>query len=143
MDEVFRTIAEALRALTWLKWIDSDEGQLEDEDLAVGFPCALIDIQDADWDAGDVETQSGEVNIQVRFAYRKIENQSNTTSGANFDAALARIARQHEIDKAIIGLTGTNHGTITRINTAREQMMNGLKVFRTTYSCTISEDFTV
>ena len=147
MEEIFKTIFTACKALTFLKQISADEGQLEavDQDnnpkpVAL-FPCLLIDAQQTQWEAGELTNQYGEATITTRFAYRKIADQSNLTSEAIFAASVAALKRRSDIEKAItkaVGVAGV-HGALIRQTTERERRGDGVVVYRTTWGVSVRE----
>jgi len=147
MEEIFKTIFTACKALAFLKQIAADEGQLESVDDSGNpkpvalLPCLLIDAQRTQWEAGDLVNQYGDVSITTRFAYRKIADQSNLTKTAIFEASIVALKKRGDIEKAIaiaIGTTG-NHGRLIRLSTEREKRSDGVIVYRTMWGCSVQE----
>ncbi len=146
MEDIFTTIFTALKTLSWLKQISADEGQLESIDeqgnpkpVAI-LPCALIDVQSTQWEAGDLLTQDGHAIIVTRFAYRKSTDQSNLTGTAQYTASLTALKKRFDVEKVIANAAGENgHGRISRISTDRERRSDGIIVYRTTWNCSVSE----
>ena len=149
MEEIFKTIFTACKTISWLKQISADEGQLEAIDQegnskpVAMLPCVLIDLQQIQWEAGDLLTQEGQATLITRYAYRKTSDQSNLTSAGLFDASIAALKKRSDIEKVIANapeLAGI-HGRICRVSTARERSSDGVIVYRTTWVCSVSESF--
>jgi len=147
MEEIFRTIFTACKALSWLKQISAEEGQLEAIDQDGQFkpvsllPCLLIEAQAIQWEAGDLNTQSGTATIVTRFAYRKTTDQSNLTGVDLFNASLVAMKNRSLIESAIANapeLAG-DHGRLSRMLTRREKRSDGLIVYQTTWMVPVEE----
>ena len=147
MEELFKTVFTALKTLSWLKQITSDEGQLEAIDETGNLkpvtllPAVLIDVQAVQWEAGDLLTQDGTVTLITRFAFRKTSDQSNLTGTALFNASIAALKKRSDVEKVIANaaaLAGV-HGRVNRITTTREHRNDGIIVYRTTWVSSISE----
>jgi len=147
MEEIFKTIFTACKALAFLKQIAADEGQLESIDESGNpkpvalLPCLLIDAQQTRWEAGDLVNQYGEATIVTRFAYRKIADQSNLTKEATFEASVLALKKRSDIEKVIAATIGTtgNHGRLIRLSTEREKRGDGIIVYRTMWGCSVKE----
>ena len=145
MEEIFKTIFTACKALAWLKQISADEGQLEAVDAEGNskpvslLPCLLIEAQQTNWEAGDIADQYGDATIITRFGYRKTADQSNLTSAAIFEASLANLKKRLLIEKAIAQAISASHGRITRLSSEREKRGDGIIVYRTRWSCSVRE----
>jgi len=147
MEEIFRTIFTACKTLSWLKQISAEEGQLEAIDQEGQFkpvvllPCLLIDAQITQWEAGDLNTQSGAATIVTRFAYRKTTDQSNLSGIDLFNASLVALKNRSLIESAIANapaLAGV-HGRISRMSTHREKRSDGFIVYQTTWMVSVDE----
>ncbi|MCX7099941.1 MAG: hypothetical protein NTX38_00205 [Methylobacter sp.] len=145
MEEIFKTIFTACKALSWLKQISADEGQLESIDESGNpkpvalLPCLLIDAQETRWEAGDLINQYGDATIVTRFACRKIADQSNVTKDATFEASIVSLKKRVTVEKAIAQAINVNHGRLIRLSTDREKRSDGIIVYRTTWGCSVSE----
>jgi len=147
MEEIFRTIFTACKTLSWLKQISAEEGQLEAIDQDGQFkpvallPCILIDAQAIQWEAGDLNTQSGTATIVTRYAYRKVADQSNLTAMDAFNASLNALKNRSMVESAIANapeLAGV-HGRLSRMSTRREKRSDGLIVYQTTWMVPVEE----
>lgn len=146
MEEIFKTIFNAVKALTWIKEVSADEGQLEaineagEAQVTALLPCLLIDAQQANWEAGDILNQYGSVVIYTRYAYRRTAAQNNITKDALFAASITSLKKRSDIEKAIAKATpSADHGRLSRVSTEREKRSDGIIVMKTTWSCAVSE----
>lgn len=149
MEEIFKTVFNAVKALSWLKQVSADEGQLEavnengEAAVTTLLPCLLIETSQALWEAGDLLQQYGSVTIYTRFGYRKTAEQSNLTKEDLFNSSIASLKKRTDIEKAIAkSVPAASHGRFIRVSTEREKRSDGLIVIRTTYSCSVSESLT-
>lgn len=146
MEEIFKTIFNAVKALSWLKQVSADEGQLEavnengDAEVTALLPCLLIDTNQTSWEAGDLLNQYGSTSIFTRYAYRKTADQSNLTKDTLFAASITSLKKRMDIEKAIAkAVPSAGHGRFSRVLTEREKRSDGIIVIRTTWSCSVSE----
>ena len=70
MKELFGTVRTALIATGDWKYIDANDGQLESGDDFALLPCALIDLNEIPWEAGDETYQMGMASFSVEYAFR-------------------------------------------------------------------------
>ena len=146
MEEIFRTIFTACKSLTFLKQISAEEGQLEAIDQDGSFkpvallPCVLIDTQSVQWEAGDLNLQSGTATIVTRYAYRKVNDQSNLTGVDLFNASLIALKNRLLVESTIANTAGCDvHGRLGRISTHREKRSDGLIVYQTNWMVSVEE----
>lgn len=145
MEEIFKTIFTACKSLAYIKQVSADEGQLETIDETGNYkpvallPCLLIDVQNVQWEAGDLTTQYGTAAVVTRYAYRKTADQSNLTKSALLESSLASLKQRLLAEKAIAKANPTTHGKLQRIATERERRNDGLIVVKTTWTCGITE----
>ena len=147
MEELFKTIFNAVKALTFVKQVAADEGQLElvndqgELQSTVLFPCVLVDVQSCEWEAGDNLEQYGTAVLYTRYAYRKTADQSNTTSSTLFTAAITALKKRIDVEKAVAKAAASagNHGKAIRLTTERERRNDGIVVYRTMWGCSVKE----
>ena len=147
MEELFKTVFTAVKALSWIKQVSYDEGQLEAIDENGNFkpvallPAVLIDVQAVQWEAGDLLTQDGTATLITRFAFRKSTDQSNVTATTQFNAAITALKNRISVERAVANiaqLAGV-HGRLQRIATTREHRNDGIIVYRTVWVGSVSE----
>ena len=69
MEEIIKAILQKLHEVKELNFIDINFGQLSLENPAVGFPCALIDVQHIDYSNIIGTAQVAEASISVTLAF--------------------------------------------------------------------------
>lgn len=77
INDILTAIAARLGAeVPELKYIDEDWGQLDDysDNPPTKFPCALIEVQAAQWRNQGNKTQDGTMNISIRVASIRLSN---------------------------------------------------------------------
>lgn len=81
MDKLIEAIEDCLKAkVPELQYIDEDWGQMDFyEDSPVKFPCALIEVQNADYSDDGELRQRGLVMVSVKLYFMGEVNSSNLT----------------------------------------------------------------
>ena len=79
MDELYKQIAGILlNNAPEVKWVDIDEGQLDDypiQDMPLTFPCALIKTDaDVDYETLAGGKQIARTNISIKLAFKVFES---------------------------------------------------------------------
>ncbi len=143
MEELYDDIRKQLRdQVAALKYIDSDEGQIDyyENFMIPSWPAALIDVNSIQWENRPMTGQDGEVEIQVRVAFRLADPTSSLTT--NITAAKTRLAILRSVDNALNNFQGTGavYTPLFRVSTFREKRNDALKVFRMTYKTWLQED---
>ncbi|KAF0199019.1 MAG: hypothetical protein FD170_3947 [Bacteroidetes bacterium] len=77
INDILTAIAKRLGAqVPELKYIDEDWGQLDSysDNPPTKFPCALLEMQSAQWRNQGNKTQDGTINISIRIASLRLSN---------------------------------------------------------------------
>lgn len=122
-----------------LRWIDQDFGQLEEDDIrpATSFPCALIDIGDADYTDLSENVQHGTVRVLIRLGFAPFSSSHQGAPGSVKDKALQYYNLEQQIYEAVQGWYNEFSTPFTRRKFATEGRNDKLRVrvlmFETTY----------
>lgn len=106
---------QLLNKVPTLKEVDEDWGQCDfyAERPPVKFPCALIDIQDAQFtDDGDLK-QQGTLTVVVKLYVLRLSNTSNAAPQGQKDKAMAGWVAYTDIVKALHGQDFIKNGFAT------------------------------
>ena len=124
-----------------LKWIDYDWGQLNDEQPAVAYPCALIDIAYSDCknlaaQAGDLD-QMVTATITIKLAFKPSGNSQVTAPATDRVVALAPLDTINDLHTALQGWNGNNtFGPLSRRRAMATPRRDKLKVYTIVYETT-------
>ena len=140
MKEIFDTVRTALMATGDWKYIDANDGQLDNGDDFALLPAALIDINDADWQGGDATMQVGMLQFTVDYAFRKMANASSISADKSYQVVMKRFDTVKAATAALINKTGATHGRIGRKRTGSISHKE-FWILRETYLCTVADTF--
>lgn len=77
MKEVYQLIVAELRTVTAIKWIDFDYGQLENEQIGLKYPCALVKVSANNKDIDEEGSQEKKWTVQLRLAWDAIGSRTS------------------------------------------------------------------
>ena len=144
MELIYKEIIAQLKtAVTDLRYISADDGQLDQPDEVGNYPillpAALVEIDGIDWTSTEWTEQSGEGQLIVTYAWRNPARfDSNSTDTALLNAT-TRWAIATAIAKALHGFSGTNFGALERLRTEREKLPGAVNLIRITFGFNASE----
>src|SRR3990167_7355421 len=138
----FKEITAPLVAITGIRYVDLDLGQLEAEDPPVSFPCFLVGLGGGDvFNLGNGVDQV-ELNFTVRVAFKLYERTASITAKTYRDAALAHLDKLALIHAALNGLAGTNFNAIARTAYWSNERRADIRVYSAAYGTLLEDDGT-
>ena len=72
MKELYQLIVAELKTVPAIKWIDFDYGQLENEQIGLKYPCALVKLSANNKDIDEEGSQEKKWTVQIRLAWEAI-----------------------------------------------------------------------
>ena len=126
-------------------YVDQDFGQLEHYEVrpAVPFPCALIDVDEFDFDDISPIKQKGEGYIMIRLA---VATWSSSSSVAPDDVKLKAMAyydMEQLIHDALQGWSDTGFGRLKRRKSKKELREDNIRVRVIIYKTSFEDTVTV
>jgi len=133
MKQVYLDLLTLLNAVTALRWIDLDKGQMNFERPPVTFPAALIGLALPSCEDLNHLKQNANLQITLRLCFNFSGQTAETTPSVNRATALGYYDTVDAIHIALQGkkLTGTNF--LSRANVTEELRQDGYKIVRMTY----------
>uniref|UniRef100_UPI0032179BD1 hypothetical protein n=1 Tax=uncultured Draconibacterium sp. TaxID=1573823 RepID=UPI0032179BD1 len=144
METIYKEIIARLKAaVTDLRYISADDGQLDQPDergnYPIMLPAALVEINGIEWTSTEWTEQTGEGEVVITYAWRNPARfDSNSTETALLNAT-TRWAIAKAIAKALHGFSGTNFGELERSRTEREKLPGAVNLIRITFGFNASE----
>jgi hypothetical protein len=140
MDIIFKDVLAALTALTDIRWVDEDQGQLDIyQDPPVVFPCALVSVEVPEWQASkEPKAQLGRALITVKLGFNVLHKIGNAPE-AQLTKALEHFATIKKVTKALRGKTGSTYRGLERTSTRKMVNEIGIKIYTVTFTCTLAE----
>lgn len=130
-------------AMPDLEVVDEDYGQLEMLDqennntYPLTFPAVLIDASSVDWSNIGELSQKGNATVRVRLI---IDCYDDTHHGSGTTHLIAeREAKRRELHKVLQGYKIGENSALLRINSRFYTANHGIKVYESTYTCTVTE----
>ena len=122
-----------------LKYMDEDWGQLDyyQESPPVKFPCALLELQQANWINQSQKLQDGVLSISIRIADIKLSNTSYRAPAGQKTSAAAIWLILENIHKALHGWRPQDNpsfGALTRISSRKVKRDDGIREFEVVYN---------
>ncbi|MFV0397349.1 MAG: hypothetical protein ACK5JU_04955 [Bacteroidales bacterium] len=143
MEEIIQNIQNRLVAnVPALKYIDQDWGQMDFyPNHPVKYPCALIDIQSAQYtDIGRL-IQEGVATVVINIYDLRLSNSSQAAPQTQKDNAMKIWALVKEINKAIHGQNILNdHGIPMRQRMRRTKRNDGIYLTELIYTIQFTDD---
>lgn len=117
-----------------LKYIDEDWGQLDDfsDNPPVKFPCAIIEMQQAQWRNQGNKLQDGSINISVRVADQRLSNTNLKAPAQQKINAAAIWTIQEKIYKALHTwrpVLYPDFSSLTRVSSRKLKRDDGIREF--------------
>ena len=126
-----------------LEVVDEDYGQLEMLDqegrdaYPLTFPAVLVDAASVEWSNLGELNQIGTATVRVRLI---IDCYDDTHHGSGTTYLIARREeKRHELHKLLQGYRIGEDSALMRTNSRFYTGNHGLKVYESTYTCTVSE----
>lgn len=126
-----------------LKVVDEDYGQLEalgqegTDQYPLTFPAVLIDAPSVQWSNIGGLNQKGEATIRVRLVIDCYDDTHGSSGTTHLIAH--RDAKRHELHELLQGYRTGEDSTLIRTNTRFYTAANGIKVYESTYTATVTE----
>lgn len=127
---IIKDIVDALPlALSQLKYVDKDWGQLDVEKPAVGFPCALIDITRVDYTDLSAGWQLASGTFTVKVANQRTNSSSAHAPSTAKNNSYAALELCDAVHLALNGFNGshTQSEYAPLVRTSFYKQENGLK----------------
>lgn len=129
-----------------LKLVDEDYGQLEnldDEDrqmYTLSYPAVLIEPSRTDWEHLQGNSQKGEATLRVRLI---IDCYDDTHAGSGTrDYMRLREEMRSKLHSLLEGYRPLGDGGLMRKSSTFFTFNHGIKVYESTYTCTVTEMIT-
>jgi hypothetical protein len=126
-----------------LQVVDEDYGQLEmldqenNDTYPLTFPAVLIDASSVQWSSIRGVNQKGLASVRVRLVINCYDD-THWSSGTTHLIA-RREEKRRELHKLLQGYRIAEESPLMRTNSRFYTANHGIKVYESTYTCTVSE----
>ncbi|MDR0509628.1 MAG: hypothetical protein LBH06_00870 [Rikenellaceae bacterium] len=137
----FADIQDRLAALSELKYVDEDWGQLDGEGRspAVKFPCVLIDCSNITASQAGEHVMLDTISVVVRVADLRLSNSSAQAPHGQKEKHYRLFEIIAKVISALHGWSGDPqaYGRLRRISMQRERRGDGVRLYELTFQCTM------
>lgn len=138
MKELYQLLATELKQVAEIRWIDNDFGQLDNNNIGLKFPAALIKLNSGNKDIDESGSQEKKWTVQIRLAF---DGLGSRTSADTPDSVLARsLAWADVADRVYNLLQGAEVGEYNAFectSEGQETRSDGLVVYRYVFTTDI------
>lgn len=130
-------------AMPDLQVVDEDYGQLEmldqenNDTYPLTFPAVLIDASSVQWSSIGGVNQKGLATVRVRLAIDCYDDTHRSSGTTHLIAR--REEKRRELHKLLQGYRIAEESPLMRTNSRFYTANHGIKVYESTYTCTVSE----
>lgn len=142
MKKIYQKITGKLQTIEALRWIDSDEGQLDYYETrpAVAFPCCLVDIELTQCTDQSDKQQMVTARVTLRIGFEPI-GQSNTAAPANVqEKALEKWDTVDAVFNALQGWYDSEVAEFSRVSQTTEKRDDNIRVIRQVWNTNFIEE---
>lgn len=142
MKKIYQKITEKLKTIPALRWIDSDEGQLDYYETrpAVAFPCCLIDMELPQCDDQGGAAQLITARVTLRLAFEPL-GQTNTAAPVSVqNKALEKWDTVDAVFSLLQGWGDAEVSPFSRISQTTEKRDDNIRVIRQVWETTFEEE---
>jgi len=136
MDILYKNLVDNYKTnIPEVKWIDLEHGQIDafDKNYPVHFPAIFIDFENIQWKNVGRQVQVGDVNINLRIAFKIWSDTNNLTPDNIFNDSMNVLKLLNKIHKYTQAFSGEHFNRLDRISTTTKKRNDGLKVYNIKY----------
>ncbi len=133
MKQVFIDVERKLKGIASLRYVSEDWGQLNFERPPVNYPCALIDLGEADYSQAGNRSQMVEAVARITIADIRYQGIHPDAPNEDRERAFGIFDLIDEINRALHGLDGDSYTPLTRVKVKKVMRPDLVREFLITY----------
>lgn len=138
MKELYQLIVAELRTVTAIKWIDFDYGQLENEQIGLKYPCALVKVSANNKDIDEEGSQEKKWTVLLRLAWDATGSRTSAdTPESVLERSLAWSDTATEVYNLFQGNELGNYSAFECTSEGQEPRSDGKVVYKYIFSTEI------
>lgn len=134
MKQVFIDIERRLKEIDSLRYISEDWGQLNFERPPVNYPCALIDLGEADCSQAGNRSQMVEAVARITIADIRYQGIHPEAPEADRERAFGIFDLIDEVNRALHGRDGDSYTPLNRVKIKKVMRPDQVREFVITYA---------
>lgn len=140
MKQVFLDIQKALETILELHYIGEDWGQLNFEQSPVDFPCALIDLGNAQFSSAGRNTQQVEATVNITIADLRFNGITPNMPDREKEKAFEIFNLIDKVNKLLHGTGGECYSRLCRVGLKKILREDAVREFVVTYKFSYTDD---
>lgn len=133
MKKVFKDIQQRLQTIPEFRYIGEDWGQLNFEQPPVDWPCALIDLGDAEFSSAGMKTQQVEATVNITIADIRYHGVSPVLPPEQEAKAFEIFDLIAKVNKLLHGTGGENYSRLCRVSLKKMLREDAIREFVMSY----------
>lgn len=133
MKEVFKDIQERLKTIPEFRYVGEDWGQLNFEQPPVDWPCALIDLGNAEFSAAGMKSQQVEAVVNITIADIRHQGVSSRLPLDQADKAFEIFDLIDKVNTLLHGTGGEHYSRLCRISLKKMLREDAVREFVMSY----------
>lgn len=133
MKEVFKDIQERLKTIPEFRYVGEDWGQLNFEQPPVDWPCALIDLGNAEFSSAGMKSQQVEAVVNITIADIRHQGVSSRLPSDQADKAFEIFDLIDKVNTLLHGTGGEHYSRLCRISLKKMLREDAVREFVMSY----------
>lgn len=140
MKEAFKDILNTLQTIPGFRYVGEDWGQLNFEQPPVDFPCALIDLGNAEFSSAGMKTQQVEAIVNITIADIRYNGITSALPAERADKAFEIFDLIDKVNKLLHGTGGEHYSRLCRISLKKMLREDAVREFVMSYKFSYRDD---
>lgn len=133
MKEAFKDILERLKTIPGFRYVGEDWGQLSFEQPPVDFPCALIDLGNADFSSAGMKSQQVEAMVNITIADIRYNGITPALPAKQAGKAFEIFDLIDKVNQKLHGTGGEHYSRLCRISLKKMIREDAVREFVMSY----------
>lgn len=133
MKEVFKDIQERLKTIPEFRYVGEDWGQLNFEQPPVDWPCALVDLGNAEFSSAGMKSQQVEAVVNITIADIRHQGVFSRLPSDQADKAFEIFDLIDKVNMLLHGTGGEHYSRLCRISLKKMLREDAVREFVMSY----------
>ncbi len=143
MKEAFKDILERLKTIPELRYVGEDWGQLNFEQPPVDWPCALIDLSNAEFSSSGMKAQQTEATVNITIADIRYHSVSSALPPEQEAKAFEIFDLIDKVNRLLHGTGGEHYSRLCRVSLKKMLREDAVREFVMSYKFSYTDSTAV
>lgn len=140
MKQLYLTVTELLKEVPQLRWVDFNDGQLQEEQPSIAYPCALVDIDLPSCENIHDDLQQVRASFNITLVFKSSGETNTNAPKSRREFALNYFDTVDAVFEKLQGYGDDNFYPFERTSVRTQNIRRGLKVIELSFSTSWTED---